>query len=225
MPCHCVIVMFTHFQPIFNDSFDSTKGPKEDDGNVENSLPSAAGINLTTRRGQLRDGPMVSLGWKHRRNTSEKQTLKIVETYLLELFNFAGECSANRKCWIKIAHVVHPTPCDSTKFTSYGLALLEHNQHDSDTNAKQLIWWHMVTYKTCDTSQESECRSGSGVEVDQGIRTIWIRKMSMNPIVLICLGGAHPEYGVQRWLTSLDWLIISFVAPRGSLQWHTKCKP
>ena len=47
----------------------------------------------------------------------------------------------------------------------------------------------MVTYKTCDTSQASECRSGSGVEVDQGIRTIWIRKMSMNPIVLICLGG------------------------------------
>ena len=76
MPCRCVIVMFKHFQPIFNDSFDSTKRPKEDDGNVENSLPSAAGINLTTRRGQLRDGPMVSLGWKHRRNTSEKPTLK-----------------------------------------------------------------------------------------------------------------------------------------------------
>lgn len=38
------------------------------------------------------------------------------------------------------------------------------------------------------TSQASECRSGRGVEVDQGIRTIWIRKMSMNPIVLIYLG-------------------------------------
>lgn len=39
------------------------------------------------------------------------------------------------------------------------------------------------------TSQASECRSSRGVEVDQGIRTIWIRKMSMNPIVRICLGG------------------------------------
>ena len=39
------------------------------------------------------------------------------------------------------------------------------------------------------TSQASECRSRRGVEVDQGIRTIWIRKMSMNPIVRICLGG------------------------------------
>ena len=123
------------------------QGPKEDHSNVEDALSGAAGINLTGRRSQLRDGPMVSL--RQLRASSTKVLMQMPSKW------------------------------------------------------KQKVAYHVVPDHSLATHNR-DLQGDRGVEVEQGIRTIWIRKVHVDPVVLIGLVSIQIQRFTATVMTSCN---------------------